>query len=62
MTGRPPRDLRLYRTEQGLLAFLTLALDPDDALADAHARATEIEERIRRAHPEIADAIVHTEP
>lgn len=62
VTGRPPRDLRLYRTEQGLLAFLTLALDPDDALADAHARATEIEERIRRAHPEIADAIVHTEP
>ena len=31
-------------------------------LADAHARASEIEERIRSERPEIADVIVHTEP
>jgi cation diffusion facilitator family transporter len=62
VTGRPPRDLRLYRTDAGLVAFLTLALEPERALADAHARASEIEERIRREHPEIADVVVHTEP
>ncbi len=62
LLGRPPRDVRLYRTDAGLLAFLTLALEPNRALADAHARASEIEERIRRDHPGIADVIVHTEP
>ena len=46
----------------GLLAYLTLALDPGTSLADAHARASEIEERIRRERPEISDVIVHTEP
>jgi cation diffusion facilitator family transporter len=62
VTGRPPRDLRLYRTEHGLLVFLTLALDPERALAEAHGRATEIEQRVRRARPDVADVIVHTEP
>jgi divalent metal cation (Fe/Co/Zn/Cd) transporter len=41
---------------------VTLGLDPGTALADAHRRASEIEERIRRERPEIADVIVHTEP
>ncbi len=45
-----------------LLAYLTLGLDPSSALAEAHARASDIEERIRRARPDIADVIVHTEP
>jgi cation diffusion facilitator family transporter len=62
VTGAPPRDLRFLRTNEGLLAYLTLAIDPQTALADAHARASEIEERIRRARPDIADVIVHTEP
>jgi cation diffusion facilitator family transporter len=61
-TGRRPRELRLVRTEEGLVAFLTLGMDPERALAEAHADASEIEERIRRAHPEIAYVVVHTEP
>ena len=61
-TGRPPRMLRLLRTDEGLVAFLTLGLDPSCPLADAHAQASRIEERIRRRQPEIADVIVHTEP
>jgi cation diffusion facilitator family transporter len=61
-TGAPPRELRFLRTEEGLVAFLTLGLDPASALADAHAQASRIEERIRREQPEIADVIVHTEP
>jgi cation diffusion facilitator family transporter len=61
-TGRGPRELRFLNTDDGLLAYLTLALDPGTPLADAHARASEIEELIRRERPEIADVIVHTEP
>ena len=61
-TGGPPRELRFLRTEDGLLAHLTLSLDPATSLADAHARASEIEERIRAERPEISDVVVHTEP
>jgi cation diffusion facilitator family transporter len=61
-TGRRPRELRFLNTDEGLLAYLTLELDPGTALAEAHARASEIEERIRRERPDIADVIVHTEP
>jgi cation diffusion facilitator family transporter len=62
VTGQEPRELRFVRTEEGLLAYLTLGLDPSSPLAEAHARASEIEERIRRARPDIADVVVHTEP
>jgi cation diffusion facilitator family transporter len=61
-TGAPPRELRFLRTDEGLLAHLTLCLDPGTSLAEAHARASEIEERIRTERPEISDVIVHTEP
>jgi len=61
-TGAAPRELRFVDTEEGLLAYLTLGLDPHTSLAEAHARASEIEERIRRERPGIADVIVHTEP
>jgi cation diffusion facilitator family transporter len=61
-TGRPPRELRFLRTADGLVAFLTLGLDGRSSLDDAHARASEIEELIRKEQPEIADVIVHTEP
>jgi cation diffusion facilitator family transporter len=62
MTGRPPRQLRFLNTDEGLLAYLTLALDPGTPLADAHARASEVEERLRLERPDISDVIVHTEP
>jgi cation diffusion facilitator family transporter len=62
VTGAAPRELRLLNTEVGLVAFLTLGMDAGRPLSEAHARASEIEERIRRAHPEIADVVVHTEP
>ncbi|MDP9284517.1 MAG: cation diffusion facilitator family transporter [Actinomycetota bacterium] len=61
-TGGEPRELRFLRTTGGLVAFLTLGLEGGTSLADAHARASEIEERIRRERPDIADVIVHTEP
>jgi divalent metal cation (Fe/Co/Zn/Cd) transporter len=61
-TGEAPRELRFLRTDDGLLAYLTLGLDPSTTLAEAHGRASAIEERIRRERPEIADVVVHTEP
>ena len=60
-TGQPPRELRFLGTEEGLVVFLTLALDPDSELAEAHSRASEIEEQIRGA-VDVSDVIVHTEP
>ena len=61
-TGEPPRELRFLRTDEGLVVFLTVGLAPSMALADAHARASAMEERIRRERPRIAEVIVHTEP
>jgi cation diffusion facilitator family transporter len=61
-TGRPPRELRFLRTDEGLVVFLTLGLEPTSQLASAHALASEVEREIRRAAPQIADVIVHTEP
>ena len=61
-TGAAPRELRFLETEEGLVALVTLGLDPATKLADAHRRASEVEERIRQERPEIADVIVHTEP
>ncbi|HVD26670.1 MAG TPA: cation-efflux pump [Gaiellaceae bacterium] len=62
VTGEAPRDVRLVRTDEGLLAFVTLRVSPDLTLAEAHTRASEVEERIRERRPEIADVVVHTEP
>jgi cation diffusion facilitator family transporter len=61
-TGTEPRELRFLETDEGLVAFVTLGLDPGTTLAEAHRRASEVEERIRQERPEIADVIVHTEP
>jgi cation diffusion facilitator family transporter len=61
-TGSEPRELRFLNTTGGLVAFLTLGLEGTHRLDEAHARASQIEERIRRERPDIADVIVHTEP
>ncbi|HLX20591.1 MAG TPA: cation diffusion facilitator family transporter [Gaiellaceae bacterium] len=62
VVGLEPHELRFLDTDEGLVAYLTLRLGSGQALTDAHARASEIEERIRLALPEIADVLVHTEP
>jgi cation diffusion facilitator family transporter len=62
VTGAPPRDVRFRQTEQGLVAFVTVSVGAGEALDEAHARASEIEARIRSERPEIADVVVHTEP
>lgn len=60
--GEAPREVRFVRTDDGIVAFLTLVLGPDESLAEAHGRASAIEERVRSAVPEIADVVIHTEP
>jgi divalent metal cation (Fe/Co/Zn/Cd) transporter len=62
LTGRTPRELRFRRTGEGLLAFLTLGLGADATVVQAHAQASEIEQRVRAEHPEIVDVLIHTEP
>jgi cation diffusion facilitator family transporter len=60
--GAPPRSLRMLETGDGIVLFLTLALDPHTELVAAHEKASTVEERIRRERPDVADVHVHTEP
>jgi cation diffusion facilitator family transporter len=60
--GVEPRELRCVRTDDGIVVFLTLALGGGESLADAHGRASAIEERVREAVPAVTDVVVHTEP
>jgi divalent metal cation (Fe/Co/Zn/Cd) transporter len=62
VTSAAPRELRFLEADDGLLLFLTLALDPASPLSDAHTTASAVEERIRRELPAISEIIVHTEP
>ena len=62
MTGSPPRSVRFLHTDEGLIVFLTLGLDPVGSLASAHETASRVEQRVRAAMPGVADVIVHTEP
>jgi cation diffusion facilitator family transporter len=61
-TGAPPRELRLVRTDEGIVVLLTLEVAGDESLAAAHDRASAVEERVRAALPGVADVVVHTEP
>ena len=61
-TGVPPRATRFLHTDEGLIVFLTLVLDPSESLAVAHATASSVERQIRTAVPGVAVVIVHTEP
>jgi cation diffusion facilitator family transporter len=60
--GQSPRELRFVRTDDGIVAFLTLAVGGDESLAGAHGRASVVEERVRETVPGIADVVIHTEP
>ena len=61
-TGEPPREVRFLHTDEGLFVFVTLGLEAGVTLADAHTRASAVEERVRAVLPDAADVLVHTEP
>ena len=44
------------------MLFLTIGVGERARLADAHGAASELEEALRNAHPELAEVVVHTEP
>ena len=62
VSGRAPLEVRVRETGEGLTLLLTLAVAPDASIGDAHARATEIEQRVRASQSGLADVVVHTEP
>ena len=62
LTGADPEVLRFRAGRDGLVALLTVELDPGQTLDAAHQAATEIERRIRAEAPAIAEVVVHTEP
>lgn len=61
-TGYRPRKLRFINTDEGLVSFLTLALDPNKSLAAAHDDASRVKARILSEESKIVDVFVHTEP
>jgi divalent metal cation (Fe/Co/Zn/Cd) transporter len=62
VTGRSPRSVRTLHTDTGLVVLLTLALDANTTLADAHDEASAVSKRVREALAGVADVVVHTEP
>jgi cation diffusion facilitator family transporter len=62
LTGADPADLRFQRDERGLVMLLTVGFPGEVTLSEAHARATEIERRIRTRAPRVTEILVHTEP
>ncbi|MCW3017489.1 MAG: cation transporter [Solirubrobacterales bacterium] len=61
-TGQPARDLRALQTRSGLVVLLTAAVNEQARLRDAHTIAGQLEQTIRRDHPDIVEVVVHTEP
>jgi cation diffusion facilitator family transporter len=60
--GGPPRELRVVATDSGPVLFLTIAVEPDLSLTDAHSVASELEEALRAQQGDLAEVVVHTEP
>jgi divalent metal cation (Fe/Co/Zn/Cd) transporter len=61
-TGHAPEELRLLRTDVGLVVFVSVRVGPTATLRDAHELARRIEDDVRRDSDYIADVVVHTEP
>lgn len=61
-TGRDAREVRVLPTERGIVAFLTVSISRGASLAEAHQKASELEEALRKRLPRIDDVVVHTEP
>jgi cation diffusion facilitator family transporter len=61
-TGAAPLDVSFRDAGQGRVAIITVALPAEESLREAHRRAGRIEEELRERRPDLADAVVHTEP
>jgi len=56
------RDVRTRGRGDAVYVDLTVHLDGDMSLKDAHAVADRIEDALKAEHPEIVDVVVHLEP
>jgi len=56
------RDVRTRGRGDAVYVDLTVHLDGSMTLSEAHGVADRIEERLKAAHPEIVDVVVHPEP
>jgi hypothetical protein len=61
-THQAPEDLRLLRTDVGLVIFVSVRVGPTATLREAHELASRVEDDIRQDSDYIADVVVHTEP
>lgn len=61
-TGAAPLDVSFRDGGNGRIALVTVAVPGQESLSEAHRIAGRIEEDLRRERPELADAVVHTEP
>ncbi|HYI36142.1 MAG TPA: cation transporter dimerization domain-containing protein, partial [Thermoleophilaceae bacterium] len=61
-TGLAPLDVSFRDGGRGRIALVTVAVPGQSTLNEAHRIAGRIEEDLRRERPELADAVVHTEP
>ena len=59
---RQVRDVRTRGRGDAVYVDLTVHLDGEVTLREAHEVADRIEETLKAAHPEIVDVIVHPEP
>lgn len=62
LTGRPPTSLRFVRSEEGLVAYVSLGLDAATPLERAHEIGGMVRSRLRRELDGLDDVFVHTEP
>jgi divalent metal cation (Fe/Co/Zn/Cd) transporter len=57
-TRETVRELRIHRAGPGLVIFLALALPGSASVAEAHALASEVEERLRNGVPDVHEVVV----
>ena len=61
-TGARPQSVKMLTTDAGRVVFLTLGVDRDQSLSEAHQLAGELEDELRQRMPDIADVVIHTQP
>jgi divalent metal cation (Fe/Co/Zn/Cd) transporter len=59
--GQAPVELRLLRTDVGLVVFLSVRVGAATTLHAAHELASRVEDDIRRDSDYIANVVVHTD-
>jgi cation diffusion facilitator family transporter len=60
--GQAPRDVQLRSGDNGLIAFVTIALPAGEPLSTAHEIAMQVERDVLAALPGVEEVVVHTEP